>query len=150
MGIDQTALLPGEAVLLTKKANAVLTPADYGMDPIANGRWMKAVGMSGKEAIGGHLHVTNYRLLFRAHALNRFHGTFSIFLPTIREVLNTSSGVTRRIEIVTGKQRCTYVVWGVPAVIAAIERARSALDPAAVEQLARLANQHRDPLDGRG
>jgi hypothetical protein len=146
VGIDQTALLPDEAVVLTKKANAVLRPADYGLAPIANGRLMKRVGMSDREAVGGQLYLTNYRLLFQAHPLNRFHGTFSIFLPTIREVLNASSGVTRQVEIVTGSQRCAYVVWGVTAVIAAIERGRAALDPAAVEQLAVLAAEHRDML----
>jgi hypothetical protein len=142
MGLDKADLLPGEAALLSKKANAVIRPDEHGLSRFAFDHLLGTVGMSGMEAIGGNLHLTSYRLLFKAHPVNRLRGSFSIFLPTIQQVHNASSGITRKVDIVTGTQRYTYVVWGVPAVIAAIERARGALDRAAVERLAGLAVEH--------
>jgi hypothetical protein len=146
MGLDKTDLLPDETVLLSKKANAIIKPDEHGLSRFAFDHLTGAVGMAGMEAIGGNLHLTSYRLLFKAHAVNRLRGTFSIFLPTIQQVRNASSGIARKVEVVTGTQRCTYVVWGVPSVIAAVDRARIALDPAAVARLAELAVEHPQAL----
>jgi hypothetical protein len=146
MGLDRAELLPDETVLLSKKANAIIKPDEHGLSRFAFDNLMGTVGMAGKEAIGGNLHLTNYRVLFRAHAVNRLRGAFSIFLPTIRELRNASSGISRKVEIVTATQRYTYVVWGVAAVITAIDGARTALDPAAVERLTNLAAEHHAQL----
>jgi hypothetical protein len=146
MGLDKTELLPGEAVLLSKKANAVIRPDQHGLSRFAFDHLMGSVGMAGQEAIGGNLHLTSYRLLFKAHPVNRLRGAFSIFLPTIQQVRNASSGIARKVEVVTGTQRYTYVAWGVPAVIAAIDGARAALDRAAVARLASLAVGHAGAL----
>jgi len=146
MSLDTTDLLPDETVLLSKKANALIKPDEHGLSRFAFDHLMGTVGMAGQEAIGGHLYLTSYRLLFKAHAVNRLRGEFSIFLPTIQQVRNASSGIARKAEIVTGTQRYTYVVWGVPAVIAAIDRARTALDPAAVARMTSLAVEHPEAL----
>ena len=146
MGSNKSDLLPEENVLLSKKANAIIKPDEHGLSRFAFDHLMGTVGMAGMEAIGGNLHLTSYRLLFEAHAVNRLHGAFSIFLPTIQQVRNTSSGITRKVEIVTATQRCTYIVWGVPALIEAIDRARTALDKAAVKRLTSLTVEHRNVL----
>jgi hypothetical protein len=132
-------LLPGEAVILTKNANAVIDVGAAGLSRFAYDDLMWAVGMAGREAIGGRLHLTNYRLVFKAHALNRMRGRFSVFLPTVRRVGDASAGIVRRIEVLTGTQRFTFVVWGVPRTIAAIDQARAALGTDAAGDLARIA-----------
>ena len=146
MALSTADLLPTEAVLLSKNANVVIRPDEYGLSQFAFDGLMDAVGMYGREAIGGRVHLTNYRLVFKSHAVNRARGAFSLFLPTIREVRNTSSGVKRQIDVATTTQAFTFIMWGVPSVIAAIESAKAALDPTAVKRLTDLALAHRARL----
>jgi hypothetical protein len=144
MGPDE--LLPGENAVLAKNANALIRADEHGLSRLAYDHVLGAAGLRGVDGIGGRLHLTNYRLVFKSHAANRVRGTFSVFLPTVREARNTSSGIKRQLEVGTDTQRFTFVVWGVPALIAAIERGRDALDPAAVSALADLAFEHGDRL----
>lgn len=144
MGSDE--LLPDESAVLEKSANALIRADEHGLSRLAGDHLMGAMGLAGVEGIGGRLYLTNYRLVFKSHAVNRVRGTFSIFLPTIRDARNTSSGLKRQLEIGTGTQRFTFVVWGVPALIAAIDDARGALSRAAVAALADLAVEHGDRL----
>lgn len=142
MNLDSSALLPGETVRLRKNANAVVAIDEYGLSRFAFDHLMGTVGMRGKEAIGGRLHLTNYRLIFKSHSFNRLRGTFGVFLPTIHEVRNASVGVKRQVEVVTKSQRFTFVVWGVPGLISHINDARSALGDQAKTQLIDLAITH--------
>jgi hypothetical protein len=135
MNIDQSDLLSGESVILSKGANAVIKISDYGLSRIAFDQLMWTVGMKGKEAIGGKLHLTNYRLIFKSHPLNRLRGKFSIFLPTIREVKDVSGLISKKIEVFTQTQAFEFVVWGIPALIAAIKSSKSKLDPKEVETM---------------
>jgi len=135
-------LLPGETSILSKNANALIRVDELGLSRFAFDHAMGAVGLRGAEAIGGKLHLTTYRLVFESHAVNRTKGEFSIFLPTVREVRNTSSGLKRQMEVATGTQRFTFIVWGVPALIAAIEQARAGLDQTEVVRLVGLAGAH--------
>ncbi len=86
---------------------------------------MGLVGMRGKEAIGGRLHLTNYRLVFRSHRFNRVRGTFSVFLPCVEELRDTSFAVTRQVTVSTALQDLTFVVWGVPELIDTIDECRA-------------------------
>ncbi|MHC5825823.1 MAG: GRAM domain-containing protein, partial [Nostoc sp.] len=85
------------------------------------------IGFKDKEAIGGMLHLTNYRLIFKSHIFNRVKGKFSIFLPTIKNIHDTSQFLTKKIEVITQIQVYEFVVWDVPALIQYINFAISSL-----------------------
>ncbi|MFJ4584946.1 hypothetical protein [Streptomyces echinatus] len=139
MALRPGDLLPGEAVQLTKKANAVVKVDEAGLTRFSHDGLMWTVRMQGSEAIGGQLHVTNYRLVFCSHFANRARGQFSIFLPVISGLRDTSRGIKRQIEVATGTHRFTFVVWGIPALMAAVEGLRQGWDPARVVSLADIA-----------
>jgi hypothetical protein len=149
MSLSGQELLPEETGILEKNANALVRPDELGLSRFAFDHALGAAGLRGTEAIGGKLHLTTYRLVFKSHAANRAKGEFSIFLPTIREVRNTSSGLKRQLEIATAGQRFTFVVWGAPALITAIEQAKAGLDRPAVLRLAEMAGA-RSGLLGEG
>lgn len=93
-------LFEGEHVLETKPANFVLSLTEHGLPRFRFDGAMGAVGMAGKEAIGGKIYLTNYRLFFKSHSINRFNGAFSIFLPTIEEIRDTSRFLAKKMEVV--------------------------------------------------
>ncbi|WP_055695651.1 hypothetical protein [Streptomyces prasinopilosus] len=129
-------LFPGEQHVLRKNANAVIGVREAGLSRLPFDGLRGAVGMRGKEAIGGRLHLTNLRLVFRSHAVNRVRGTFSVFLPCVEEVRNTSSGITRRVTVSTAGQDFTFVVWGVPRLIDTVDRYRAGFDDAHLPEVA--------------
>ncbi|MFJ8108315.1 hypothetical protein [Streptomyces sp. NPDC096132] len=136
--LDDEDLLPGEGIILRKNANAVITVRAAGLSRFAFDDLMWLVGMRGKEAIGGRLYLTNYRLVFKSHRFNRVRGTFSIFLPTIEEVRDASFAVTRQVTVSTALQDATFVVWGIPQLIETIDQCRAEFDPAYTADLAAL------------
>lgn len=142
MGLRDEDLLPGESVVLSKSANAMIRVSEFGLSRFAFDRIMVATGLGDVEAIGGKLYVTDCRVVFKSHAVNRARGAFSIFLPTVRDLRDTSAGIKRQLELASATQRFTFVIWGVPKVIAAIEDARARLDPAAVSRLTASAVAH--------
>lgn len=132
-------LLPTEEVLVEKPANYVIRLHDYQVSTSALSALMPLIGMRGKEAIGGTLSLTNYRLVFQAHAINRVHGTFSIFLPTIRDLHNTSVLIVRKLQVATRAHDFEFVLWGISPFMTAIRHAQSALaDPHQQEDLRQL------------
>jgi hypothetical protein len=128
-------LLAGENVILSKNANAIINVDEQGLSRFAFDQLMWTVGMQGKEAIGGRLHLTNFRIIFKSHAINRLTGKFSILLPTIQEVKDVSRFLTKKIEIVTKTQHFEFVVWGIPELIAAITTAKTKLTAEQVQSL---------------
>ncbi|MEF9904433.1 hypothetical protein [Streptomyces sp. P9-A2] len=136
--LDPEDLLPGERHVRRKNANAVIDVREAGLSRFAFDGLMWSVGMRGKEAIGGRLHLTNHRLVFRSHAFNRVRGTFSVFLPCVEKIRNTSSGITRQVTVSTAMQDFTFVAWGVPALIDTIDRYRAGFDDAYLPELAGL------------
>lgn len=135
MDIHAEDLLPGEKVLLTKSANALIRIKDYGLSRFFADDLLRLIGMKGIEGIGGKLHLTNYRLLFKAHRINRLTGKFSIALPTILGVKDTSHFIMKRIEVTTVTENFEFVVWDIPELIATIDMAREELTPAKVDEL---------------
>ncbi|MFB8790079.1 MAG: hypothetical protein U7123_14775 [Potamolinea sp.] len=127
MDINQQDLLNGESLLLSKAANAVIRISDYGLKRLPYDQLMSVVGFKGQEAIGGKLHVTNYRLVFKSHPLNRVTGKFSIFIPTIHSVRDASLMLTKKIEITTQTETLEFVVWGIPSLLQVINSSASAL-----------------------
>ncbi|MDT0267425.1 hypothetical protein RM844_14125 [Streptomyces sp. DSM 44915] len=126
MTLGPDDLLPGEVVRVSKNANALVGVAEAGLTRFRHDRLLGTVGMRGKEGIGGRLHVTDYRIVFDAHAANRLTGRFSVFLPVVTGVRDVSRRLSKQLEISTGTGRFTFVVWGVPSLLATIERLRGA------------------------
>src|SRR5262249_29915686 len=100
-----------------------------------------AFGGSGdSEAIGGKAYVTNYRVVFAAHGLNRLTGMHSLFLPNIREV---TKGWTT-LKIATETQEYEFVMWFNRRFYQAVEDERQAFGRKALRRLQSLV---RDNLD---
>ena len=135
-------LLPGEQLLETKAANAVVTLSDHGLSRFAFDEHMWVVGMKNKEAIGGHLSLTTFRLVFQAHAINRLRGRYSIFLPSVVTLRDASFLWTRKIAVATQLTEFQFVLWGIPRFLARVEEARSRLTPDAVRHLQAVAVEH--------
>lgn len=134
----QIDLLPTEEVLVEKPANCVIRLKDYHLSRMWFRTLMPLIGMTGKEAIGGMLSLTNYRLIFHAHEINRVQGAFSIFLPTICGLQNTSVLVVRKIRVVTQSQDFEFVIWGIPMFLTAIRQALTELDDQRQQDLRQL------------
>ena len=124
MNITPEDLLPDEKLLLSKNSNAVIALSEYGLSQFAFDKYMWVVGMKNKEAIGGKLHLTNYRLIFKSHSINRLTGTFSIILPAITQIQDSSFLMTRKMSVDTRFNRFDFVIWGVADLIKQIEQAQ--------------------------
>jgi len=125
--MSESPLYPGEALLLTKKANAIITLAEHGLDP----KWdlaLRPLGLGGKEAIGGWLDVTTWRLVFRSHDFNRLTGRFSILLPTVVRISNESSLIVKKLRVATHATQHDFIVWGVPELVRTIEVSQASTD----------------------
>jgi hypothetical protein len=118
MKLTPAELLAGEQLLFSKNANLLIHPSDYGM--------IRLLGVD-REALGGKLHLTNYRLVFASHGVNRVVGQMSIFLPEILEVSDESRGAVKRLRVKTETQKTDFIVWGIPSLIEQIEQARAGL-----------------------
>lgn len=125
-GLDETELMAGERILHSTLANLVVRPQDFGLGKFAFGDLLWLAGMQDKEAIGGGLHLTSHRLVFRSHRLNRLRGSVSIFLPTIRELRNNSFLLLRRLTVTTGFANVDLITPQVDQLIERIEQARRA------------------------
>jgi hypothetical protein len=125
--LSGSVLYPGETLLETKGANAIITISDFGLDPIFE-RSMRLVGLAGKEAIGGWLDLTSWRLIFRSHRYNRVTGSFSILLPTVLHVADASGLIRKIMRVTTHGATYDFVLWGVRGFISKIDAARAAAD----------------------
>jgi hypothetical protein len=108
-------------VVLSKPANAIIRLDEHGLGRFPADQLMRVMGYAGKEGIGGRLHLTSYRLLFKSHRVNRLTGAFSIYLPTITALHDRSRWIAKKLEVATRLQTFEFVVWGVPAFITAIQ-----------------------------
>ena len=124
MNITPEDLFPDEKLILSKNSNAVIALSDFGLSKFAFDKYMWVVGMKNKEAIGGKIHLTNYRLIFKSHSINRLKGTFSILLPAVTGIHNSSFLMTRKMSIDTRFNRFDFVVWGVADFIKTIQQAQ--------------------------
>lgn len=127
MNINNQDILNGEILLCSKAANAIIKISDYDLKSLPYNQLISITGFKGKEAIGGILHLTNYRLIFKSHIFNRVKGKFSIFLPTIKNLHDRSQFLTKKIEVITQIQIYEFVVWDIPALIQSINFAKSSL-----------------------
>jgi hypothetical protein len=129
MDIQQSDLFAGERVLLSKAANSIIKINDYGLKRLPFDQLMPLVGFQGKEAIGGKLHLTNYRIIFKSHSINRLRGKFSVFLPTIQDIRDTSQFISKKMAVIPQTQTFEFVIWGIPALMKEINSAVQLLTP---------------------
>jgi hypothetical protein len=146
MGLSSSDLLDGEEVVMSKAANALIVPSEYGLAALSLGRYRQLPDLAGREAIGGKLHLTSWRLIFHSHAVNRATGTFSIFLPTILNSADTSRGFTHRVRIETRSHAFEFVMWGVRRFLSALARQRQACDASEVQHLLQAVRERPEVL----
>ncbi|KAH7191639.1 hypothetical protein BKA60DRAFT_612912 [Fusarium oxysporum] len=138
MDLRSDDVLPGEKVLMKKAANAMININDYKLIRFFADDLARLFGKENLEAIGGKLYLTNYRLLFKSHSINRVTGKFSVALPTIIAVEDTSKFLTKRIDVTTSTETFQFVVWGIPELIDKINETRLALEPVEAKRLQSL------------
>ena len=133
--MSSPVLRPGERILIERAANLVVHSADYGLRPIT-GAWMRRPLMRGfgDESLGGRLYLTNQRIHYDTHPVNRVTVTFDIPLRSLTSFTDVSWGVARMVQLHWDDQSCVFVVWGIRRLLDTIESARnspeSLVDPA--------------------
>lgn len=134
MSMDEY-LFAGENLIKTKGSNFLLRYKERCFRRFGEDMGTKLLGLHEKESIGGWLYLTNFRLFFQSHLVNRFNGTLSIFLPNIIETKNNPGLITKIMEVVTLDYSFEFIAWGVPTFMTAVAAARNSLSPQQTEQL---------------
>lgn len=147
-GLDAAELMSGEQILHSTLANLVVRPQEFGLSKFAFGDLLWVAGMQDKEVIGGGLHLTTHRLVFKSHRLNRLRGSVSIFLPTISELRNSSFGLLRRLTLTTGIARVDLITLDVDRLIERIEQARATAPTPSAAAMADFVQRPAAGLDG--
>ncbi len=111
---------------------------ESGLSRFAFDDYMGLVGMDGKEAIGGKIHLTNYRIIFKSHFFNRVRGKHSIFLPNVVSVSDTFN----KLIVETTVQRFEFVMWFKQVFIDAVNREKARIDSDEIERLKRAVVAH--------
>lgn len=119
--ISHSDLLPGETLIMSKFSNMVISINEVGLSRFAFDEYMGLIGMHGKEALGGKIHLTNFRIIFKTHFLNRVRGTYSIYLPNIVSVKSTFNMLT----IETKNQTVEFVLLFKDGLVNALTRERA-------------------------
>lgn len=148
ISLDVDELMSGEQILHSTLANLVVKPEDFGLGKFAFGDLLWLAGMQNKEAIGGGLHLTTHRLVFKSHRLNRLRGSVSIFLPTISDLRNSSFGRLRRLTLTTGIARVDLITLDVDRLIERIEQARATAPTPSAAAMADFVQRPAAGLDG--
>jgi hypothetical protein len=146
MALEPNDLWPGEQPILTKNANLVIRVKESGLSQFAFDKYMVLIGMKGKEALGGQVHLTNLRLIFKTHGMNRLRGKISMFLPTVTSVTDVSWFIVRKVKVETQIQDYEMVMWGIPSFIEAVEEAKERFKPEHVESLRQLILSNPAPV----
>ena len=149
MKFDEADCLDGERLLVSKAANLIVRPSDFGLSRFAADGLLWTVGMKNKEAIGGKLHLTSYRLLFKAHGVNRLVGQLSLFLPQINTVQDTSRLLVRRVSVKTALTQSDFIMWGIAKFLRRVAEARAALSQSDHDRLRGIAAAHLARQDSR-
>ncbi len=130
MALNGSHLLPGERVVTSRRATALVRPGGGAPDP---------AGDDGTPA-AGRLYLTNLRLVFLPRSARRLPGRLGILLPTVRDLRHTPAGRRWRLDVVTGTQQFSFVVRGVLRLIAETVL-RVDVSPAQLAHLAGLARR---------
>ncbi|WJX99859.1 hypothetical protein [Curtobacterium sp. 458] len=114
------------SVLLVKLATYLPDEEDSGAAEIVPGYVHGAVR---RFEVGGRLTLTPEVLWFAAHPINYAPGTrFGIPVEEIVRLDDVSSGLRRKVRVTMRSGMApTFLMWGIPRFIEAVERARAAL-----------------------
>ncbi|SFD02238.1 hypothetical protein SAMN05443252_11413 [Bacillus sp. OV322] len=140
MELKQEEFLHGEYVILERRANLLINPKDYGL-----GR-MK-YNLQRKEAVGGKMYVTNYRLLFKPHLINRVKGLHSILLHNIQNARDSSFLFMRKMEVTANNLSYEFVVGKREELMRTIETAKRNITPQQKIELERQMHERTGGLD---
>jgi hypothetical protein len=136
----QQDLLPGETILYEK---AVVAKVNINRDclmPYASGQLWWLLAMSGQASMEGEVYLTNYRLIFKSNDVSNLMGKFSIFLPTIDRIDDSSSAINSAISIYTGDSvKYDFITWGgVSKFIDLVKENKKAITPARLDYIKKL------------
>lgn len=120
MFFTQPKLINEEKIIYKKGANFIASVDEADLVRFCADQLMWLVGMQGKEAIGGHLYITNYRLIFVAHAVNRLRGQFSIPLNVVKNAHRQVKFPVCKLIIEASRGRYDFVNWNVRDALNAI------------------------------
>lgn len=131
-------LIPGERIIHEQATNAVIKIDDYGLLSFFRNdlRWIDS--LIGMEAIGGWIYITNYRIIFKSHSINRVTGKLTIFLPNIINIANTSFLFRKAVTINTKYQTYEFVIWQVPHFIDIVNSEKNQLSNDKIEELKKI------------
>lgn len=111
---------PGETLIRSVGANALL-PRYPNIGSTGGKPWV--MGSSAPERVLGVLHLTNYRLVFKP--AERPTPVFSIFLPAILDVRNTSWFLVRKFRVtMRDGTYIEFIRWGIRPFIEIVTKAR--------------------------
>lgn len=99
--IEEDYLVSGEIIIESQPASLIIEPKKFGLRKFAFDDLLWLIGMKNKETIGGEFYLTNFRVIFKSHRLNRVKGTISIFLSSIIDVKNSSNKLVKKIKLTT-------------------------------------------------
>ncbi len=114
-------LIDHEKIIYRKGANFIASVDEADLVRFCADQLMWLVGMQGKEAIGGHLYITNFRLIFVAHAVNRLKGQFSVPLVAIQNARRQVRFPVFKLIVETNHGRFDFVNWNVKDALIAID-----------------------------
>jgi hypothetical protein len=120
--LAQNDRFPGERLIRSFGANALL-PLYPGKGSGPDKEKPYVLGASAPRTVLGILHLTNYRLAFRA--LDGL--AFSIFLPAIANAKNESRWLVRKFRVTMSEgTHIDFIRWRVAPVLTALNEARRA------------------------
>jgi len=135
VSLDSSDLLPNESIILSSSANLIIQPKEFGLGKFAFDDLLWTVGMKDKESLGGLLHLTNLRLIFKSHKYNRVRGKTSIFLPSVRDLKNSSFFVFKKLTVSTTSVQVDFVVSEVNDFINKIRATQDQVTPESMEMI---------------
>lgn len=140
--IQQGKLLQGEKIIASEPANLIIKPKEFKLKSFAFDSLLWTVGMKDKEALGGKLHITNYRLIFKSHNFNRIRGDFSIFLPTIKTTQDFRMLIIKKIILETYSSKIEVVIDNPKAICRLIDEQKSNLTQQRIDEISTLIIQN--------
>lgn len=120
VAIKPDELFPGETLIRSVGTNVLLP-----LYPNAGNADAKpyVIGSSAPQKVLGMLHLTNYRLKFKAAEQSGV--TFSIFLPAVAKAENTSWFFVRKFRItMRDATSIEFVMWGIRPFLAIVNKTR--------------------------
>jgi hypothetical protein len=126
-------LYTGESVLISKPANMFI-------DLSAQTRWLVLIGQK-REALGGKLFLTNYRLVFESHSLNSIICKVSFPLHTITGLRDMSWSILKKMAVDTAAGSAIFVVWGVRQFINTAQETMNSVDDARLREFQMYVSQ---------